>query len=70
MNGHRLDINTRKMEKPLAAHFNQRDHSLEDLEVMGIKKIHNYNAEWRKLRERYWIFELRALTPKRLNIDD
>lgn len=70
MNGHRSDINTKKLEKPVAAHFNQPDHSLKDLKVMGIEKIHNNDTERRKLRERYWIFELRSLTPEGLNIDD
>ncbi len=36
MNGHRSDINTRKIEKPVAAHFTQPNHSLNDLQVMGI----------------------------------
>ena len=51
MNGHRSDINTRKTEKPVAAHFNQPDHSLDDLQVMGIEKIHTNNARWRKQRK-------------------
>ena len=72
MNGHRSDITTKKLDKPVAAHFNQPDHSLEDLRVMGIEKIedHNNSKKRRKLRERYWIFELRTLTPEGLNIED
>ena len=71
MNGHRSDITTKKLDKPVAAHFNQPDHSLEDLRVMGIEKIdHNNSKKRRKLRERYWIFELRMLTPEGLNIED
>ena len=72
MNGHRSDITTKKLDKPVAAHFNQPDHSLEDLRVMGIEKIEDYNntRKRRKLRERYWIFELRMLTPEGLNIED
>ena len=72
MNGHRSDITTKKLDKPVAAHFNQPDHSYEDLRVMGIEKIedHNNSRKRRKLRERYWIFELRTLTPEGLNIED
>ena len=72
MNGHRSDITTKKLDKLVAAHFNQPDHSYEDLRVMGIEKIedHNYSRKRRKLRERYWIFELRTLMPEGLNIDD
>ncbi len=52
MNGHRLDIRTKKTEKPVAAHFCQSDHSLEDLEVRGIeKKIHDEDTQWRRERE-------------------
>ena len=66
MNGHRSDITTKKLDKPVATHFNQPDHSLEDLKVMGIEKIedHNNSRKWRKLRKQYWIFDLRTLTPE------
>ena len=60
----------RKLDKPVASHFNQLDHSLEDLRVMAIENINNNCKKQRKLRESYWIFELRTLTPERLNIDD
>ena len=39
MNGHRSDITTKKLDKPVAAHFNQPNHSYEDLRVIGIEKI-------------------------------
>jgi hypothetical protein len=31
MNGYRSDVNTSKTEKPVAAHFNLPDHSLDDV---------------------------------------
>ena len=37
--------NTKKLEKPVAAHFNQPDHSLKDLQVMGIEKINENITE-------------------------
>ena len=71
MNGHQSDITTKQLDKPVAARFNQPDHFLEDLRVMQIEKIdHNNSKKWRKLREQYWIFELRTLTPEGLNIED
>ena len=70
MNGHKSDINTRKLDKPVAAHFNQPDHSLNDLRVMGIDKKHTNSAQWRKQRESYWIFTLDTMTPKGINLDD
>ncbi len=70
MNGHRSDIRTRKLEKPVAAHFSQPDHSVEDLQVCGVEQIHHSGSTWRKQRESYWIFELRTLTPNHLNLGE
>ena len=70
MNGHRSDIRTKKLEKPVAAHFSLPGHSAEDLEVRGIEKIHSNNVQWRKQRESYWIFELKTLIPCGLNLDE
>ena len=70
MNGHRSDIHTQKTDKPVAAHFNLPDHTLDDLQVMGIKKIHNNDTEWRKHRESYWIFTLDTLAPTGMNLED
>ena len=44
MNGHRSDINTKKTDKPVVAHFKLPDHSLDDLHVMRIEKIHANDA--------------------------
>ena len=38
INGHRSDIRTKKLEKPVAAHFSQPNNSAEDLDVRGIEK--------------------------------
>ena len=70
MNGHRSDIRTRKTEKPVTAHFCQLDHTMEDLEVRGIEKIHRNSKQWRKEKERYWIFTLRTLSPHGLNLNE
>ena len=70
MNGHCSDIRTRKTEKPVAAHFCQPDHSMEDLEVRGTEKIHNSSMQWRRERESFWIFTLRTLAPDGMNVDD
>ena len=70
MNGHRSDIRTRKTDKPVAAHFCQSDHSIEDLEVRGIEKIHNNSTQWRRERESFWIFTLRTLAPDGMNLDE
>ena len=67
MNCHQSDIPKKKL---VASHFNQPDHSLEDLEVMAIEKIHlGDTTRWRD-RESYWIFELATQVPSGINIDD
>ena len=70
ISGHRSDINTRKTEKPVAAYFNQPDHCLQDLQVMGIEKIHTNDTTRRKLRASYWIFTTETLTPSGMNVDE
>ena len=70
MNGHCSNIRTRKTEKPVAAHFCQSDHSMEDLEVRGIEKIYNNSTQWRRERESFWIFTLRTLAPDGMNLDE
>ncbi len=70
LNSHRSDVKTKKLDKPVVAHFNLPDHSIEDLEVMGIDKIHDNDPGRRKLRESYWIFELESLAPQGLNLDE
>ena len=69
INGHRSDIHTQKTDKPVAAHFNLPDHTLDDLQVMGIEKFHD-DTEWRKHRESYWIFTLDTLAPTGMNLED
>ncbi len=68
MNGHRSDINTRKIEKPVAAHFTHPDHSLNDLQVMRIGK--KSDVTWWKPQESYWVFMLGTMTPTGLNTDE
>jgi len=70
MKGHCSDIRTGKIDKPVAAHFTQRDHSLEDLQVMGIEKISREDTTLRKLHESYWISTLGTLAPTGMNIDE
>ena len=59
MNRHCSDIRTRNTEKPVAAHFCQPDHTMEDLQVRGIEKIHRSST----VDESFWFFTLRMLSP-------
>ena len=69
MNGHRSDIKHRRLEKPVAKHFNSTGHSLEDLSIYVIEKIHREEANFRKAKESHWIQTLRTLAPEGLNLE-
>ena len=40
MNGHWSNIKHRRLEKPVANHFNSKGHSLEDLSIFVVEQIH------------------------------
>ena len=42
MNGHRSDIEHRRLEKPVANHFNSEGHSLKNLSIFVIEQIHTF----------------------------
>ena len=68
---HHSDIWAKKIEKPVAAHFSQPNHSLEDLEVSGIEKIREDGTmQWIRQRESYWIIQLKTLDLNRINVDE
>ena len=59
----------KKLEKPVAKHFNSMGHSLEDLSIYVIEKIHREEATFRKAKESHWIQTLRTLAPEGLNLE-
>ena len=69
MNGHRLDIKHRRLEKPVASRFNSEGHSLEDLFISVIEQIHREEANFRKAKESHWTQTLQSMAPKGLNLD-
>ena len=48
MNGRQSDIKHRRLEKPVATHFNSEGHSLEDLSIFVTKQINKEEASFRK----------------------
>ena len=68
MIGYRLDIKNRRLQKPLAKHFNFVGHSLDDLSIFVVGKIHREDASFRKAKESYWIRLLWSLAPEGLNL--
>ena len=71
LNGHRYDIRHKKVQKPVAKHFNQRGHSMEDLTIMVIEKIPAGDVQTRRGREKHerkWIGTLCTLAPRGMNL--
>jgi hypothetical protein len=66
LNGHRSDIK-RNTGTTVSAHFNQPGHTVEDLTVMVIEKIHG-DKNVRKSRERHWVHTLGTLAPAGMNL--
>ena len=65
---HRSAIKHRRQEKPGAKHFNSMGHSLEDLSIYIIEKIHREEATFRKEKESHWIQTIRTLASEGLNL--
>lgn len=54
---------------PLTMHFNQADHSLDDMGCMVIEQVSSSTEIGRMKRESFWITKLRTLIPDGLNAD-
>ena len=55
MTRYQLDINHQHMEVQACKHLNMLDHSIEDLSIMVIEKIHGEDAAYPKRKESHWI---------------
>ena len=55
-------------EKPVAAHFCQQDHTLDDLKAIVVDKALAADTVLRKNRESRWIRLLQTETPKGMNL--
>lgn len=69
LNGHRSDIKAKIVEKPVAQHFNQPGHSMNDLTIMCIEKIRKDDPHLRRRRESYWIHTLETMAPAGMNLE-
>ena len=69
LNGHSSDIKNHREEKPVAAHFNSVGHSMEDLQIIIIEKIHREDVVHRRRKESYWINSLQSMVPDGMNLD-
>ena len=69
LTGHRSDIHHRRTDRPVARHFCQSDHSIHDLTIMAVEKIHRNDVNFRRRKESHWISILHTLIPDGLNIN-
>ena len=67
LNGHRSVIRHNRAEKPVGAHFNLPEHSIEDLTILVVEKIQSDDTH---LRRHYWIHKIHSLAPHGLNLDE
>ena len=59
-------IRTRKIDDPVAKHFCQKNHSAENLKVIGIEKV-NGDRILREVKESFWIRKLKMYESPGLN---
>ena len=67
LTGHRSDINHQRTDRPVAKHFCESDHSIHDLTIMDVEKIHRNDVNLSRRKESYWISVLCTLIPEGLN---
>ena len=64
---HVSSVKTKKLY-PVAIHFNNPNHSINDVEIIVIEACTS-NDTHRKVRESHWIHQLKTLQPYGLNIN-
>ena len=64
---HRSHI-SKNVGTPLTMHFNQSNHSLEDMRCIVIEEVNNFSLSERLRRENFWISKLKTLLPHGLNV--
>ena len=70
MNGHQSHITHRRLENPVAAHFNSENHILEELSIFAIEHtggIPREEPNCRRAKQSYWNQTLGSLAPEGLN---
>ena len=69
LTGDRSDIHHQRTDRQVARHFCQPYHSIHDLTIMVVDKIHRNNKEYRCRKENHWIKMHHSLIPDGLNIN-
>ena len=52
---HRGYVNTKNLSKTTGAHFNEKGHSISDMEITVIEKLFSEDPQFRKQREKMFI---------------
>ena len=68
MTQHRSAIKTKKVEQPVANHFNLPHHSITNLRVIAIDQNDAWTDKTRKAKENFWELNLKTTVPFGLNI--
>ena len=58
----------RNTDTPVATHFNQTGHSINDITITGIVQINRQDDSLRKHLESVWIRKLNTISPLGINI--
>ena len=64
---HLSTIRNKKMYEPVPKHFNSKDHTIEDVKIVGVEQIKRKDIHLRKVRESFWIKKMGTLQPNGLN---
>jgi adenine-specific DNA methylase len=68
MQNHLSAIRCKKMEEPVAHHFNGAGHMLSNFKFLGLQCISNDNMTYRRLIENNWMRKLNTFKPYGLNV--
>ena len=68
MTQHRSAIKTKKVDQPVAKHFNLPNHSIANLRVIAIDQNNSWTDKSRKAKENFWELNLKTTVPFGLNI--
>ena len=68
MTQHRSAIKTKKVDQPVAKHFNLPNHSITNLRVIAIDQNNTWSDKSRKAKENFWELNLKTTAPFGLNI--
>ena len=61
-----LGIKNHNKDERIPKHFNQADHKISDLKIVGIEKIKHNDGVIRKVWGTFWLSKMKTLAPEGL----